>query len=168
MQFFTVPLPTKTYLKKYLTSIYGEVRIPSDNTFSDVLLAMMASNFHVKLGKLRLDEQLGRYCDKLPIKFQPDLFYRLPNALSEHNIIRINRYFENKFKEDFCSAVERMTWMGLDRQTAIEHFAEAHSIELEVDVTFDALKKMEYRYRKEKEEKSLAQLSPANLLFQNA
>jgi len=68
--------------------------------------------------------------------------------LTPHQVIRINRHLQNMFEKDLCEIVFRAHYfLGIDRQVAIECFAHNHGIQLEIDITFEALKKMEYRYR---------------------
>lgn len=152
MQYFTLHLPCKTYIKKYLQTNYGQIVLPAQNTFSDVTTAILTSSLGTKLGKRGLDEQLQRYNDVLPIKCRMDLFYRsFPKEIPHHATIRINRFFENQFKEHFCNTVD--LWvriMNIERKQAIEKCADANGLDIEIDITFEALKKMEHRHRIEK------------------
>lgn len=161
MQHFTIHLPCKTYIRKYIIAHYTQINLPADNTFADVILAMLTSTLPTKLGKLQLDEQLARYTDKLPIRLQFNLFYRVQHQITLHNTIRLNRYFQNLFKEDLCNTVERIhRFTGIDRRTAIEYFAANHGIDVEIDITMEALVKMEQRYRTDKKQnKSLPKTS---------
>lgn len=167
MQFFTVHLPVKGYIRKYLQSTYGaDIHIPSSNTFSDVVLSMLATKLHCKLGKLHLDQQLNRHTDKIRVRLSGDLFYQLPREVSDHSKIRINRYFENLFKEEFCKTVSMMVdFQGMEIKKAIETAADKFGIEIETDISMDALLKMEFRYRTNLK-KSIAEMSGQNLLFQ--
>ncbi|RYZ63039.1 MAG: hypothetical protein EOO14_00380 [Chitinophagaceae bacterium] len=168
MQQFTIHLPVKAYVKKYLHQKYGSpLTLSAGNVFSDVFLAMLLVPAPIKNQRRELDLQLNRYTEKVQVKIPIDLLYRVPNDLTEHSTGRLNRFFENMFKEDFCEKVEHLVSFGkIERQTAMEHFCVLYGFEMEEDISFDALKKMEWRYRKEKAEKmqkSLAHLSPAVL-----
>lgn len=78
------------------------------------------------------------------------------HSINPDKIIAINRYFEDVFIDDlyrFC--LERTKgssgWRpGID--AAIEEFARAFNIIIDTDISFDALKKAEYRHRKKQEE----------------
>lgn len=171
MQFFTLSLPVKGYVKKYLQQKYGcPLTLSANDVFSDVLLAMLLVPVPTKRSRQELDQQLGRRCHRLDIRIPFSMFYRLPKEISEHSQVRINTYFENRFREEFCDTVERLVTFGkIERQLAIEHFAAINRLEMDEDISFDCLKKMEYRYRKEREEKSkksLPELSSVKMLFQ--
>lgn len=71
----------------------------------------------------------------------------------------INNLFEEKISEDlhtFCVVYQKA---GFSQRQAIEDFADMHNIELEIDITYAAFKKAEYRHKKELN-KSPANLSP--------
>jgi hypothetical protein len=170
MQFFTICLPTKAYLKKYIHTLYGDpVVIKASNVFADVFLAMLQVPVPVKHSRPLLDQQLNRYSSIVEVKVPVSMFYRLPKEPGEHSVIRINRFFENRFEEDLAKTVGHMqAILQIERQQAIEKFAEDHRIDIDVDITMDALKKKDYRFRKEKEEiskLSLPNLSSAKNLF---
>lgn len=149
-KFFRVYLPTKPYLCKYLQTIYGHPLVIDPQTdFGDIIITKLSSTLHCTLDKHDIDIRLNRLTDKLTIHMPIHWWYKL--AIKEptpHHIIRINRYFENMFEKDLHGVVHRAsTWLNIPRQTAIEYFAENHGIELEKDITFEGLKKMEYRFR---------------------
>jgi hypothetical protein len=173
MQFYTIHLPVKTYVRKYLSTIYGNpIIIDGRSEFSDVILAKLSSSLHSFLSPTDLELRLNRFTDRIDIKLPIYYWYQLENKLDQHNIVRINRYFENRFENDFCYAVSLAVSIARqERKKAIEAFAVTHGIDVEYDITFDALKKMEYRFRKEKEKNSkkvLNGLSRENSLFQTS
>lgn len=171
MQFFSIHLPVKGYIKKYLQQKYGcPLTLSANDVFSDVFTAMLLVPLPVRSPRCQLDQQLNRLDHKLSVKMPIDLLYRMPSEPNQHSTYRLNKYFENMFREEFCENVDRLVqFAALERQVAIEHMATRYHLEIDVDTTLDALKKMEYRYRKEKEEKArkfLAYLSSTNGLFQ--
>jgi hypothetical protein len=75
--------------------------------------------------------------------------------LTDDHIIQINRFFDQTFQENLYHFVQRNTdadarVKGIDK--AIEKFAEQYGILLQHHVTFENLKKMEWRFRKMREE----------------
>ena len=78
-------------------------------------------------------------------------------------VLVINRYFGNQFEEDlyhFCQRnITPGRYAGYDR--ALDLFAKRYDIEFEEDITFEALKKMEYRYRKSFEQNLTAIVPPS-------
>lgn len=84
--------------------------------------------------------------------------YRYMNSygfdLTDDQIIQLNRSWNTTFAEDLyfhCqnSISKEGRYKGYD--TAIEQFANLYNIEIDIDATFECLKKIEYRYRKERE-----------------
>lgn len=169
MQFYTIHLPVKTYVRKYLETIYGNpIFIDGKTIFSDIILSKLSSNLTSFLPATDLDTRLNRFADKVDIKIPIHYWYRLEKNVTQHTIVRINRYFENCFESDLHKHVDlQVRYVNAERKAAIESFAAEHKLDVEVDITFEAMKKMEYRHRKEKEnsKKSLKGLSPVNSLF---
>jgi hypothetical protein len=155
MNHYSVNLPTKAYLCRYVQAIYGheidkKVIIDPQTDFGDLIFTKMASNIHCNLSPCEVNSKLSRMPETLQLKIPMHWFRKLPvKDLSPHQIIRINRHLENLFEKDLCDIVSRAhDIMGIDRKTAIECFAVNHGIQLEYDITFDGLKQMEFRYRK--------------------
>jgi hypothetical protein len=76
--------------------------------------------------------------------------------LDDDAIIQINRFFENSFEETLYQFVryhliDDSRFPGYD--AALYKFANAYGIEIDEDISFDGLKKMEYRFRKKFEKR---------------
>jgi hypothetical protein len=87
------------------------------------------------------------------------------HALSEDKIIAINRYMENSFVQDlhrWCDGERaKRDWRpGIDK--AIYSFAERNNIIVDTDISFDALKQAEYRYRTRLQTKNKSFVLPQN------
>lgn len=150
MKHYKIHLATKPYLKKFLHAIYGDpLFIDPATDFGDIIITKLSSDLHCNLDKHDIDVRMNRLTDKVTMFLPIHWWYKLKcNQLSQHQVIRINRYFENVFEKEMHEVVQRAhSWMGIERQIAIECFAENHKIELDKDITFEGLKKMEYRYR---------------------
>ena len=157
MKTYKLYLPTKPYLHKYLRRVYGNPSLPGTpividpaTDFGDMIITKMSSTLHCNLDKHDIDVRMNRLTEKLVIHVPIHWWYKLGcMELTPHQVIRINRYFENLFESEMHQVVHRAnTWLGIDRQVAIECFAENHDIVIEQDITFEGLKKMEYRHRK--------------------
>ena len=61
---------------------------------------------------------------------------------------RLDTVLDQEFKKDLFNYVNLMVGKGVERKEAIEHFCNLYDIH-ESDISFEALKKAEYRYRKE-------------------
>lgn len=175
MQYFTIHLPVKTYVRKYLQTTYGEHIVLNHKTkLGKILLLALSSNLPTRMDENDIDARMNRLNDKLDVKVPMDYWYRLgKKEINTDLAIHITRIFEDEFEEDLHQVVDRAhTFIGIERKQAIEYFANNHGIDLEIDISADALKKMEYRYRTDKLgaeknlKKSMAVLSPQNFLFQ--
>lgn len=78
-------------------------------------------------------------------------FHRIGYDIPRDKAIHINRFLEASFDKDlytYCQANIRQHSRYRGYALAIEAFAQLHDIDIDIDITFDALKKSEYRYRK--------------------
>lgn len=73
--------------------------------------------------------------------------YRFKTGLSQCNVIYLNKHFEAKFEEDLCRFCYVYTSRGMQIKDSLELFCKIYSIEIDVDITFEALKQKEYRER---------------------
>jgi hypothetical protein len=150
MKTYKIHLPTKPYLARYLTAIYGQhITIDPSTDLGDIIITKLSSTLHCTMDKHDIDVRLNRLTDRVTFHIPIHWWYKLGNKeLTQHQVIRLNRYFENKFECDLQQVVHRAhTWLGIDRQIAIKCFALNHGIVIERDISFEGLKKMEYRYR---------------------
>jgi DNA primase len=79
--------------------------------------------------------------------------YQYKTEIPKCNIIYLNKHFEEKFEEELCRHCFLLNLFGIEIKEALENFCKRHNIEIEEDITFEALKKKEYRERKKLEEK---------------
>jgi hypothetical protein len=155
MTHYTIHLPCKAYLCKYVQTIYGQgkesntIHIDPSTDFGDLIITKLSATIHCNTPPGEMDAKLFRMTDRILLKIPMHWMRKLPmKELTKHQIIRINRSLENMFERDLCDIVSRAhDMLGIDRQTSIECFASNHGIQLEHHITFEALKKMEYRFR---------------------
>lgn len=146
---YLVTLPCKTYIRKYIQCIYGN---PVKATFEHSLGIMI----NLSLSKdIYLDRKLSNsfihkhYTDKLPIIVNRWQWDRLGFDIQNGKIHLINLFMENLFKEHLFMWVDSGVQIHRERRLLIEQFAALNFIETDEDISFDALKKMEYRKRRE-------------------
>ena len=166
MQYFTFNLPVKKHIQKYLTVKYGQViqaRLETEIGF--VVLNTLASRLEAQVSRGYLDLWQGRYNSSVTFRMPFHYFYLTKRDVSPFTCTLLNRYFEQKFEEEFCQFVEIATTAGSKRKKAIEQFSFKYQLDIEDDISFDALKQMDYRSRKKNIENSLCSLSPENNLF---
>jgi hypothetical protein len=147
---FTVSIPVKRYIKKYLMSRYGQLLIAQASTpFGDIVLTKLQDTKATKLSFSDRNIRLKTFNDVMKVRVPYDYFYSIgKRGVSDHSVIKINCFFENQFKELLYDYVKNALSFGSDIKSAIEKFADQYNIEIEHDITFECLKKMEYRCRK--------------------
>jgi hypothetical protein len=91
-------------------------------------------------------------------------------TLTDQQVYSINRFLENVFETDLSMIAACAGVFGVEKKLAIERFAERHGIALEDDISYEALQKKEYRYRKNSTAKNLFlyQLSSPFAVFKRA
>jgi len=164
---FTITIKSKSYLQKYFSTI-GEYPMPlnqSDHLFNTILTKLCnKGNFRVRGKNLNIcNAAIKKYQGELTFKIPFDFFYRIEKNPPPALVYNINLYLQQVFEADFCDVVNRATWLGIERRTTIEKFAENHNIIIEEDISYEALKRVDYRYRKNKKkfmEKLSLQKSP--------
>jgi hypothetical protein len=167
MELYRIILQTKPHIKKYLQSVYGDPLVLNlQNDFGDVVISKLVTNLSCNLSNHDIDVRLNRFTEDLPIFLPKHWLFKIPKEayqINSNKTININRYFENLFEKSLHETVEdALNFLGINRQTSIDVFATTHGIELGKDVTFDALKQMEYRFRMNK-----AALTGAGAIFKS-
>lgn len=149
--YFTLKILTKPYLKKYIHSLYGRTVIFSTaNQFGTIIMALLEKPSVIRESKEKIKVQLNEYDAELlifcPIWFIKKNMYGFD--ISENHMLSLNKFIEQRFTEDlykFCYILNRI---GVSLEDGIAEFCKCHDIEIDEDITLDALKKKEYRYRK--------------------
>ncbi len=160
--FTPLNLPTKPYLKAYLHALYGSpVIFNADNYFGIVMMGLLERPVrHQESPKVLKFRVFDKFDSTITI-YLPKWWltkYQFGHSLSNNHIISINKLFEQRFEEDLFKHCNLASIYKIDIKKAIEQFCVQHLIVIEEDISYDALKKKEYRYRKEKEK--TAELSP--------
>ena len=152
MQSYSIRIPAKPYIAKFAARRYGNpVGINNSTALSALIRGLLHKpGFDIKHStvkeNLRLKYFTGHILCEAPLSQMPQIGY----ALTTDHIIQINAFLEEDFKERLQLFVAKTAnWearrSGIDQ--AIEAFAAYYSIQLEEEITFDGLKKMEYRAR---------------------
>ncbi|MEJ7830818.1 MAG: hypothetical protein WKF91_21615 [Segetibacter sp.] len=151
---FELTIPTKPYLKKYLQALYGEPLFFTINNHFGICIAAFLwrpIQFHHRkeLLKIRTDKFEDKLTINLPMAFltaRQSGFY-----ISDNHIITLNKLFENRFEEDLWRFCMAMNLRKRETKDAIEDFCYVYKISIDDDITFEALKKKEWRFRKKME-----------------
>lgn len=160
--YYTVTIPTRPYILKYFATLFGNPLLLNNQTITGIVILSLLQKkvcTHYDLKQKHL--QFRGYTAKITTSAPYRLMSSYGVDLNDNSIIQINRYLDARFAEDLyihclSSIVQDARYKGYDE--AITHFARLHNIEIDVDTTFENLKKIEYRYRKEREKKLLSPL----------
>lgn len=148
MKSFSVTIPCKSYIKKYYTAVYGPaIELTHRSDFGDTILTKMSNVSLSKASKKGLNLEFQEYNEHIKFKLPFDLFYRIENELNQQQIYNINRFLENVFETDIFITIRVAAIFGVQRNTCIRAIADACNIILDEEITFDAIKKQEGRYR---------------------
>jgi hypothetical protein len=161
---YSVAIPTNPYLKAFITRFYGDpISINNRSHIGVFLIGVMSKeNFSTRMAFDKKDIRYKFFTEKIQCVAPVSLMSRYGYYLSEDQVIQINRYFETLFEEQLYFYVQRnidTTKRRSGYEKAIENFADFYNIELNEKVSFDCLKKIEYRFRKKTEKISLTTLS---------
>jgi len=148
--YFSIHLPTKPHLKKYLEAKYGNpVIFQMDSYFGLIIAAVIEKNVYADRNKEVIHRAFDIYKEPiiihLPISWLKN--YRYGTDVSEKHVVYINKLIESSFEDELYMHCAVATIYNQQRKIAIENFCAGYNIDIETDVSFENLKKMEYRYR---------------------
>jgi len=170
---FTIRVPTKAYLKKYITARYGHpIRISNATLIGVMIFSMAQKNITTNLNTNKKDLKFKFFNDLLLFRAPISEVRTIGLGLTSDAVIQLNRFFEAHFEDDlytWCQAHIKSSGRRKGYDKAIYSFADKYFIDLYSDITFDALKQTEFRYRKAIETNyknfCLAQQQPQQLSF---
>ncbi len=149
MNQFTITLPVKPHMKKYLTHRYGSpIHISLDSNIGFIVLSALTSTLDSKLSSFYHLRGNKRFTQQVELKIPFHYLSICETELSCLQVSLINRYFEDRFEEELSSYASHQVATGIENKTAIEKFCQLHNVELDTDISSDAIIKMEYRFRK--------------------
>lgn len=150
MSYYTIGIPTKPYLKKYFQTLYGKpIVFDRDNYFGTSLTGYLERKFFTRQSADLKYRHFDNFCDVL-IVHMPGWWLKQSHFATDipvGNVIAINKHFEERFEEDLVKFVRVMQLAGIQIKSALEKFLEAHDIEVDEDITYDAIKKKHQRKR---------------------
>lgn len=155
---YTVKVPTKTHLRKYIYAKHGyPLKLNYQTNYGTLILCMLnRADFSIKMSKFDIDVRLSHMNNSIELTAPIGTMHYKGYSMTSDAVIAVNRFFENEFAEElyrYCrDHIKDRSWRpGI--ADAIHSFAEIYGIDVDTDISFDALKKCEWRYRKREEEK---------------
>lgn len=165
MTFYTVTIPTKPHIKNFIACLYGDpVRITNTNSLGVFLVGVLSKkNFSVQAKPGVKGRYLQQLTDKITCTAPLSKMAQYGYIMRGDHYIHLNRYFEAIFEEHLYFWVKNRTDRSkrfCGSEEAIYSFMDAYN--LHQTVKFETLLKIEYRFRKElenRQKKSLLNLS---------
>lgn len=141
----TIELPVRRHLLKFCHKEFG-----SRFSYKDSLAITVAYMLRFKDGNRYSDAIVERYPEKLIMEVPQHLLVnkRINPYLSEASIVHLDKLLDDLFKRELFKFVAARVADNIERQVAIELFSDSYNI-LESDISFEALKKAEFRHRQQ-------------------
>jgi len=151
-QYIPISIPVKTYIKKYIHSLYGQVIVVNYKTFIGMNVYCLLQTKRAEKMESKKDTQV-RYnmlTDKLRLLVPKDLLYRTGIDIPQDKSVIINNLFEIQLSEHLSNFCDAYQMVGLERRQGIEDFCKKFGIEIDTDISMDALVSAEYRRRQKR------------------
>lgn len=152
VRYIKLKIPVKTYVKKYLECKYpGEQKLSLNNVLGKLIyLCLEKENSHWRDEKINMEWQKYRLMTDeftVLIPMNGSYLYSVGYTIPEAKSIFISNHFEEQMIHELHMMAVLSNKFGGTNSQAIEDFCEKYNIVIDVDVTFQAFKKAEYRYR---------------------
>lgn len=132
--------------------MYGsDLRFTTENLFGITVAAFLEKPLEFHKTKEELRCRTDRYTEPMTIQLHKSFLSKRRSYgfdISDASTISFNKLFETRFNEDLLRWCELGVIYKVEYKKNIEDFCMRHKIELEYDITFEAIKKKEYRFRK--------------------
>lgn len=122
---FTLTIPTKPYLAKYLYTLYGEpIVFTTDNYFGTTLLGYLTTRIYMQSETHFSYRKFDQFNTPLQIHLPYYWLrsYQYKTEIRKCNIIYLNKHFEEKFEEDLCRHCLLLNLLGMEIKGALEDF----------------------------------------------
>jgi hypothetical protein len=141
--YFTLRLLTKPYLKKYIECLFGKPLVfTTSNFFGDILASTLSKpnitrekNDIIKHKADRFDTSLEIFC---PLWFLKKNMYG--HDINDKQMVAVNKLFDDMFTVDLFRFCYMMSLFNVSIEDAIYEFCKVYDLEIDTDITFDALK----------------------------
>jgi hypothetical protein len=164
-KFFTVQIPTSVYLKVFVEREFGSPVPINNHSLLGVFLigTLQKTNPITRFSWVQKNLRFQHFTEKIvciaPISLMKDFGF----SVTEDQVIQINRFFEQYFDRELYYYVKHRVnsnerYSGY--KEAIQSFATHYGLVLEEHITYEALKKMEYRYRTKVNKEIISQVCP--------
>jgi hypothetical protein len=167
---YTVSLPVKAYIKKYVSTVEGyPINYSSNNMLCMIVRAYLQNKCSSGLSKQQLQTAVAsrNECIEIKIPRSEKNTRTIGTYINADNIILINRFLEFWFEAALQEFIKEYTKTNVGRYRGLKGayvaFADQYNIVLEQDISFEGLKKIEYRNRQKKTEINLFTFVPSTI-----
>lgn len=153
---YTVHLPVKPYIKKFVETIEGpQLRYTGTSPLCRIVCAYLENKSSTGLSAAQKADALSKRTTSIQITVPMRCMYTIGASLSPDGILQANAYLQDEFERAVSHFLRQYTKSKEGRykgyKDAIQAFADFYNIVLEDDITYEGLKKLEYRFRKKEE-----------------
>jgi hypothetical protein len=165
-QLYSVVLPVKSYVRKYVAAVEGDpVYFTSSSALCMIVRAYLENSQKTLLSREQMTHYQSSRTDKITLLVPMRKMHAIGHIISPDNLVLINRFLEDCFERALRHHVEAYTALQVGRykgfKDAYESFATLYGLELlgsindqgaEIppDITFDGLKKIDFRFRQKR------------------
>ena len=149
---FSVLIPTSVHIKKFLHKEYGNpIKIDCYTLMGIVIISLLEKqSFHVAMHEVDKKKKFSNYIVEVVCKAPLSMMKDYGHCMSIDKVVQINRFYEKLFYEKLFLFVQHKLdknkrKMGV--QDAINEYCDIYGIDIDTDISYDAMKKAEYRNR---------------------
>jgi hypothetical protein len=162
---YTVSLPVKPYVKRYVETVEGTpLQFNSKSMLCQIIRAFMQNKNYTGLSRTQLNTAISSRTATIDIILPIQNMYKIGTSVSPHGIMFINRFLEGLFEQALNKHVRetiRRNGRYKGFKEAYYSFAELYNIELDEDITYEGLQKMDYRFREKRMKNIFSTLVPS-------
>lgn len=155
---YTVSLPVKAYILRYVHTVEGKpIYFDSQSMLCQVIRAYLQNRNKSGLSRQQMQTAVSTRDALLEIKVPLNAknLKVIGYYISEDNVVLINRFLEQCFETALQKFIKEYTAKATsnrfrDYKGAYLAFAEHYNIVLDEDITYEGLKKIEFRSREKK------------------
>jgi len=143
-----IPIQVKPHVKKYLQAIYGDaIIISAENPGSMVMYGFLQKKSQsLFTNKVELHKKFIAQNKTIYLLIQKRDVYRHGISISEKNHVLVNHFFEQQITQLIHLIANGYVNIRKTRKKAIEDFCGQYNIEIDEDITMEALTKNDQRY----------------------
>lgn len=158
-RYHSLKIPIKPYLRKYAHRLYGPDIFANRETALGALICLSLEKEIYESRHQQSEKKRNLYTDALPVFVSDWHWTAIGFEVSPEAVAIINSFLENLFNESlymYCTihSSEAGRYKGFNK--AYYKFCIDYGLDIDTDITMDALKKKEYRYRLQLERKAQA------------